>query len=64
MLGKRKIKELTLNIYLKSRKKPLSIIINREAQMDEFYRELMTKDICRFGPLIFSRNDFLYATLD
>lgn len=54
--------ERTLRIYLKSRRKPLVVMLNDE-QYAEF-KAALKQNIVIFGPIIFSLTEFLYATLD
>lgn len=56
--------ELVLKIYLKSKKQPIAIILDNIKQLDDFYHELLIKDIVKIGPLIFERSEFSYALLD
>ena len=52
---------MKMTIYIKNQKKPV-IIISRKSMQDELYEMLRTKDIIKIGPVIFRREDFVYAS--
>ena len=54
--------ERTLRIYLKSKRKPLVVMLNDEQYAD--FKAALRQNIVIFGPIIFSLTEFLYATLD
>lgn len=55
---------IELRIYLKGKRGPLVLLLDNEKQMNDFYKELETHDIVRFGQVIFKREDFFYATME
>lgn len=50
---------MKIELYLKNKKKPI-IIIGKNI-LDVLYTELRTSDIIKLGPVIFRREDFVYA---
>lgn len=52
---------MKMMIYIKNQKKPV-IILSRKSIQDELYEMLRTKDIIKIGPVIFRREDFVYAS--
>lgn len=55
---------IELRIYLKEKKKPLILLLDTEKQLNDFYEELETHDIVKFGQVIFRRDEFLYCTME
>ena len=53
---------VTLWVYLKSAKKPF-IFEYENAEKIDLKQQLLTKDIIQIGPIIFRRDDFLYAEI-
>lgn len=51
---------IILKIYLKNRKKPLKTYADL-SKLEKLYELLRTRDIIKFGPIIFRREDFIYA---
>lgn len=54
--------ERTLRIYLRSRRKPLVVMLSDEQYTD--FKAALRQNIVIFGPVIFPYSEFLYATLD
>lgn len=52
---------MKLELYIKNQKKPI-VIISKTSKLNELYEMLRTKDIIQMGPVIFRREDFIYAT--
>lgn len=50
---------MEIKIYLKGVKKPLIFEID-EVQLESLYKQLLTRDVIKFGSLIFQRQDLLY----
>lgn len=48
-----------LEIYIRNKKKPI-VVIGKNL-LDALYTDLRTCDIIKFGPIIFRREDFIYA---
>ena len=55
---------IELDIYLKGVKKPIVLLLDTEKQLNNFYKELETHDIVKFGQVIFRRDEFLYCTME
>lgn len=55
---------MTLYIYLKDVKKPLPFVITDKKKLDDFYSNLSTHDVIKFGNVIFRRERFLYCYTD
>ncbi len=55
---------IELDIYLKGVKKPIVLLLDTEKQLNDFYKELETHDIVKFGQVIFRRDEFLYCTME
>lgn len=55
---------MELIIKLRNRKKDIVIELEKKSQFEEFYKEVETHDIVKFGPIIFNRDDLCYATLE
>lgn len=55
---------ISLKIYLKSRRGCVEFECPNQEYINEFYHELMTKDICKFNNIIFAREEFKYALID
>ena len=55
---------IELHIHIKGVRRPIILELDTDKQVNEFYRELETHDIVRFGQLIFRRDEFLYATME
>lgn len=50
---------MKIKLYLKSSKKPI-ILIGKNI-LDILYKEIRTSDMIKIGPVIFRREDFIYA---
>ena len=46
-----------IKLYLKHRIRPLVIYANQR-DLNELYKNLLTRDIIQIGPIIFKREDF------
>lgn len=55
---------IELDIYLKGVKRPIVLLLDTEKQLNDFYKELETHDIVKFGQVIFRRDEFLYCTME
>lgn len=58
---KRYIMRDSIKLIVKLKSKTLSFELDSEKQIDEFYKVLETNDIVKFGPIIFKRDDFVFA---
>lgn len=54
----------TLYVYTYGKKKPFVFELDKASQLNDFYKELNTNDIVKYGPVIFKRSDFLYAVME
>lgn len=54
----------TVKVYLKSQRKPMLFDVSNTSIIDDFYSNLMTHDVIKFGPVIFRREEFLYAVIE
>ena len=55
---------IDLIIKLKNVRSKIVLTLDNERQVNDFYRELETHDIVKFGPLIFKREEFVYAIME
>lgn len=55
---------MIIKVYLKTMKKPIVFELEKQTQYEEFYKQLMTCDIIKFGPIIFKRDDFIYSVIE
>lgn len=52
---------MKLTIYIKNQKKPI-VIVKKSSLLEDLYHEIRTSDIIKIGPVIFRREDFIFAT--
>lgn len=55
---------MTLKLFLKNSKKPICFEIEKYDLVEQMYNDLMTRDIVKFGPVIFRREDFIYCVAE
>lgn len=55
---------IELRIYLKDVRRPIVLLLDTEKQLEDFYKELETHDIVKFGQVVFKRDEFLYCTME
>ena len=53
-----------VKVFLRSCKKPLQLCRVTKTIYEQLYTDLMTKDVIKIGPLIFRRDDFIYASIE
>lgn len=58
------IKTYTLKIYLKSRKRPIVIETDREDYNEVLTNMLRSDSVIKVGPIIFSIEEFKFATFE
>ena len=51
---------IKIKLYLNSRKRPFTIELDNDKQIEELIEKVLTKEIVRFGLLSFRAEDFRY----
>lgn len=54
---------MIMKMYLRNIKKPLIFEVDHKDQLDKLYHLLMTQDIIKYGPVIFSRSEVVYIEI-
>lgn len=57
------MQQIKVKIYLKTKRRPLLFIFDREEQISKLMDELSMQDVIRLGNIVFRANDFKYMVI-